>query len=53
LPHRPPPEIANIWTLSADTYDFGVKKPWKMLKVPWGSVYEQVRSVLGSKPLIP
>jgi hypothetical protein len=38
---------------SAEPYVLGVMNPEKMLKTPWGSVYEQVMSELGSKPGIP
>jgi hypothetical protein len=38
------------WSMA---YDLGVKKPEKTLSTPSGSVYEQVTSVLGSKPEIP
>jgi hypothetical protein len=30
--------------LLSDAYEIGVKKPEKTLKMPWGSVYEQVTS---------
>ena len=39
--------------LQPNPYVLGVMNPEKMLKTPWGSVYEQVTSELGSKPGIP